>query len=77
MKDSNQVLVGLGVSILIGVVLLGLSRSAVPLTDNPFLNPQAFFTLGFLFFGFSLGLLAATSYIIRIEKRIPQTSPPP
>ena len=77
MKDSNQVLVGLGVSILIGVVLLGLSRSPVPAADNPFLNAQAFFTLGFLFFGFSLGLLVATSYIIRIEKRIPQTSLPP
>lgn len=77
MNDSNQVLVALCVSILIGVVLLGLSRSTVPLAANPFLNAQAFFTMGFLFFGFSLGLLAATNYIIRIEKKIPQTAPPP
>ena len=76
-KDSSQVLVAVGVSILIGVVMLGFSRSPVPLADNPFLNVQAFFTLGFLFFGFGLGLLAATSYIIRIEKKIPQTAPPP
>jgi hypothetical protein len=77
MKDSNQVLVALSVSILIGVVLLGLSRSSIPLADNPFLNAQAFFTMGFLFFGFGLGLLAAISYIIRIEKKIPRTAPPP
>ena len=74
MKDSSQVLVAVGVSFLIGIVLLGLSGSTVPSADNPFLNAQAFFTLGFLFFGFGLGLLAATSYIVRIEKKMPQTS---
>jgi hypothetical protein len=37
-KDSSQVLVGVGVSILIGIVLFALSRSAIPSPDNPFLN---------------------------------------
>jgi hypothetical protein len=71
MKNSNQVLVAVGFSFLIGIALLGLSRSTIPSAFNPFLNAQAFLAMGFLFFGFSLGLLAATSYIIRTEKKIP------
>jgi hypothetical protein len=77
MKDSHQVLVVAGVSILIGIILIGLSRSNIPSADNPFLSAQAFFTMGFLFLGFSFGLLTAIGYIVRTEKRIPQTSPPP
>ena len=71
MKDSHQALVLVGVSIIIGIILIGLSRSNIPSADNPFLSAQAFFTMGFLFFGFSLGLLAAIGYIVRIEKKIP------
>ena len=78
MKDSHQVLVVASVSILIGIVLIGLSRSNIPSADNPFLSAQAFFTMGFIFFGFSLGLLgAAIGYIVRLEKKTPQTPPPP
>jgi hypothetical protein len=76
MKDSHQALVLVGVSIIIGIILIGLSGSTVTSADNPFLSAQAFFTIGFLFFGFSLGLLAAIGYIVRIEKKIPQTAPP-
>jgi sensor histidine kinase regulating citrate/malate metabolism len=77
MKDSHQVLVVAGVSILIGIVLIGLSRSNITSEYNPFLSAQAFFTMGFLFLGFSLGLLGAIGYIVRLEKKIPQTPPPP
>jgi UDP-N-acetylmuramyl pentapeptide phosphotransferase/UDP-N-acetylglucosamine-1-phosphate transferase len=78
MKDSHQVLVVAGVLILIGIVLIGLSRSNnIPSTNNPFLSTQAFFTMGFLYLGFSFGLLGAIDYIFRLEKKIPQTPPPP
>lgn len=78
MKDSHQVLVVAGVLILTGIVLIGLSRSInIPSTNNPFLSAQAFFTMGFFFLGFSLGLLGAIGYIVRLEKKIPQTPPPP
>ena len=78
MKDSHQVLVVAVVAILIGFVLIGLSRSNdIPSTNNPFLSAQAFFTMEFIYLGFSLGLLGATGYIVRLEKKIPQTPPPP
>ena len=78
MKDSHQALVVAGVSILIGIVLIGLSRSSnIPSAYNPFLSAQAFFTMGFLFLGFSLGVLGAIGYIVRLEKKTPQTPPPP
>ena len=75
MKDSRQALVGLGVSILIGIMLIGLSRTDITSADNPFLSAQAFFTVGLFYLGFSLGLLITIRYIIRLEKRIPQTPP--
>jgi hypothetical protein len=77
MKDSHQALVLMSVTIIIGIVLISFSRSNITSADNPFLSAQAFFTMGSLFFGFSLGLLAAIGYIVRIEKKIPQTAPPP
>jgi hypothetical protein len=78
MKDSHQVLVVAGVGILIGIVLIGLSRSInIPSAHNPFLSSQAFFTMGFFYLGFSFGVLGAIGYIIRLEKKIPQTPPPP
>jgi high-affinity Fe2+/Pb2+ permease len=78
MKDSHQVLVVAGVVILIGIVLIGLSRSInIPSAYNPFLSAQAFFTMGFFFLGFSFGVLGAIGYIVRLEKKIPQTPPPP
>ena len=77
MKDSHQVLVLTSVTILISVVFFWLSRSNIASADNPFLSAQAFFAMGFMFFGFSLGLLATIGYIIKIEKKIPQTAPPP
>ena len=74
MKDSHQVLVVAVVAILIGIVLIGLSRSNdIPSTNNPFLSAQAFFTMGFIYLGFSLGLLGAIGYIVRLEKKILQT----
>jgi hypothetical protein len=77
MKDSNQALVGAGVSILIGIILIGLSRSNIPSADNPFLSAQAFFTVGLFYLGFSLGLLVTIRYLVRLEKKITQTPPPP
>jgi hypothetical protein len=77
MKDSHQALVGAGVSIIIGIILIGLSRSNIPLADNPFLSAQAFFTVGLFYLGFSLGLLVTIHHIVRLEKRIPQTPPSP
>ena len=77
MKDSHQVLVLTSVTILISVVFFWLSRSNIASADNPFLSAQAFFAMGFMFFGFSLGLLATINYIVRIERKIPQTAPPP
>jgi hypothetical protein len=76
MKDSHQALVLAGVSIIIGIVLIGLSRSNITSADNPFLSMQAFFTMGFLFFGFSLGLLATISTLLKVEKKRPQTTQP-
>jgi len=77
MKDSHQVLVLASVSILIGIVLYGLSRSInLPSPYNPFLTPQAFFTMGFFFLGFGIGLLGAIGYIIKLEKKKPQNPPP-
>jgi hypothetical protein len=78
MKDSHQVLVIAGALILIGIVLIDLSRSTnIPSADNPFLSAQAFLTMGFFFLGFSFGVLGAIGYIVRLEKKIPQTPPPP
>ncbi len=77
MKDSHQVLVVAGVSILIGIVLFGLSRSNITSADNPFLSVQAFFTMGFFYLGFGIGVLGAIGYIVRLEKKIPQNPPPP
>jgi hypothetical protein len=78
MKDSHQVLVVAGFVILIGIVLIGLSRSIdISSAYNPFLSAQAFFTMGFFFLGFSFGVLGAIGYIVRLEKKIPQTPPPP
>ena len=77
MKDSHQVLVVAGVSILIGIVLIGLSRSNITSEYNPFLSAQAFFTMGLFYLGFSFGLLGAIGYIVRLEKKIPQTPPSP
>jgi len=74
MKDSHQVLVVAGVLFLIGIVLIGLSRSSnIPSASNPFLSAQAFFTMGFFFLGFAVGVLGAIGYIVRLEKKIPQT----
>jgi amino acid transporter len=78
MKDSHQVLVIVGVLILIGIVLIGLSKSInIPSAYNPFLSAQAFFSMGFFFLGFSFGVLGAIGYIVRLEKKIPQNPPPP
>lgn len=75
LKDSYQVLVVACVSVLIGVVLYLLSRSVgVPSPYNPFLTSEAFFAMGVLFFGFGLGLLGATGYIVRLEKTKPHSS---
>jgi small basic protein len=77
MKDSRQALVGVCVSTLMGIILIGLSRTGIPSADNPFLSAQAFLTVGLFYLGFSLGLLVTTRYIVRLEKRIFQTPPPP
>jgi sugar phosphate permease len=76
-KDSHQVLVLTSVTILISVVFFWLSRSNIASADNPFLSAQAFFAMGFMFFGFSLGLLATIGCIARLEKKRPQTPQPP
>jgi hypothetical protein len=77
MKDSHQVLVAAGVLIMIGIGLIGLSRSInIPSPHNPFLGTNALFTMGFFFLGFSFGVLGAIGYIVRLEKKIPQTPPP-
>jgi high-affinity Fe2+/Pb2+ permease len=78
MKDSHQALVVAGVSILIGIVLIGLSRSInIPSTDNPFLSAHALFTMGFFFLGFGVGVLGTIGFIVGLENKIPQTPPPP
>lgn len=78
MKDSHQVLVVAGVLILIGIVLIGLSRSInIPSAYNPFLSACALFTMGFFFLGFGIGVLGTIGFILRLEKKIPQTPPPP
>ena len=69
MKDSHQVLVLTSVTIIISIVFFWLSRSNIASADNPFLSAQAFFAMGFLFFGFSLGLLASIGYIVKLEKK--------
>jgi preprotein translocase subunit Sss1 len=33
--------------------------------------------MGFFFLGFGIGVLGAIGYIVRLEKKIPQTPPPP
>jgi high-affinity Fe2+/Pb2+ permease len=77
MKLSHQVLVVAGVLILIGIVLIGLSRSNnIPSAYNPFLSERAMFTMGFFFLGFGFGVLGAIGYIVRLEKKISQTPPP-
>ena len=77
MKDSHQALVVAGVLILIGIVLIGLSRSInIPSAYNPFLTARALFTMGFFFLGFGFGVLGAIGYIVRLEKKISQTPPP-
>ena len=77
MKDSHQVLVLTSGTIIISIVFFWLSRSNITSADNPFLSAQAFFAMGFLFFGFSLGLLASIGYIVRIEKKRSQIPQPP
>jgi cytochrome b561 len=77
MKDSNQALVGVCLSTLMGIILIGLSRTNIPSADNPFLSAQAFFTVGLFYLGFSLGLLVTIRYLVRLEKKMPQTPPPP
>jgi len=73
MKDSHQALVVAVVSLVIGIVLIGLSRSNIPSANNPFLSTQAFFTMGFLYLGFGFGLLGAIGFIVRLEKKITES----
>jgi len=78
MKDSHQVLVVAGVLILIGIVLIGLSRSInIPSAYNPFLSARALFTMGFFFLGFGIGVVGTIGYVVKLERKISQTPPPP
>jgi hypothetical protein len=93
MKDSHQVLVLAFVLFVIGLALfLGALTIQIPSAYNTFLgipysvNPefQSAFSekldllgVGILFFGFALGVLGTIGYIVRLEKKIPQTPPPP
>lgn len=93
MKDSRKVLVQALFFIIIGSVLVGWSRSiTIPSAYNSFLgipyavNPEfasslyemlALLVFGFLFLGFGCGVLATIGYIVRLEKKIPQSPPPP
>jgi hypothetical protein len=70
MKDSHQAFFVASVAILIGIVYIGLSRSGIPSTHNPFLSAQAFFTMGFLFLGFGFGVLGAIGFIVGLEKKL-------
>jgi hypothetical protein len=76
MKYSHQTLVVACVSILFGIVFICLSRSSITSAYNPFLSAQAFFTMGVVYLGFSFGLLGAIGYIVKLEKKIPQTPLP-
>jgi hypothetical protein len=69
MKDSLQALVLAGFSVPIGIVFIDLSRSNITSADNPFLSAQAFFTVGFLFFSFGLGLLATIGTLLKLKGR--------
>jgi len=93
MKDSHQVLVVAVAFIIIGIVMIGVSRSInIPSAYSTFLgipyavNPEfvssfnemlVLLMMGFLFLGFGFGVLGTIGYVLRLEKKIPQTPPPP
>jgi len=77
MKDSHQMLVLSFVLFLIGIILIGVSRTInIPLTYNPFLSASAFFVMGFFFLGFGLGVFGAIGYVLRLEKKVSQIPHP-
>jgi hypothetical protein len=93
MKEWQTHLIGAFVIAIIGLgFLLGALIIQIPSAYKTFLgipysvNPEFVFwfnwmivglMLGFLYIGMGLGLMANTYSIYRLEKKIPQTPPPP
>lgn len=93
MKEWQTHLIGAFVIVIIGLgFLLGALTIQIPSAYKTFLgipysvNPEFVFwfnwmivglMLGFLYIGMGLGLMANTYSIYRLEKKIPQTPPPP
>jgi amino acid transporter len=76
-KDSHQILVLSFVLVLIGIILIGVSRTVnIPETHNIFLTAQALFVMGFFFLGFALGVFGAIGYVLRLERKVSQIPPP-
>jgi hypothetical protein len=84
---AGFVIVMIGLGFILGALIIQIPSAYKTFLGIPYaVNPESVFwfnwmivglMLGFLYIGLGLGLMASTHSIYGLEKKTPQTSPPP